>query len=87
MNIKFQNGFTPLHIAAQEGQVEIVKLLIEHPDCDINARSESGKTALDVACSPEIREILLPLYAKQAKSASASEPVKKSKGKRKSKSI
>lgn len=38
----------PLHEAAREGHLEIVKLLIEH-GADINTRDTDGKTPRDLA--------------------------------------
>ena len=34
----FQNGFTPLHLASQEGHTDIVSLLLEK-DANVNARA------------------------------------------------
>ena len=41
-------GTTPLMMAAQEGYVEAVLLLLEHGD-DVNAKNEGGETALTLA--------------------------------------
>ncbi|CAH0546749.1 unnamed protein product [Brassicogethes aeneus] len=38
-------GYTPLHIAAQFGQVDVFKLLVEVYKADIHIRDYSGKTA------------------------------------------
>ena len=39
---------TPLHLAASQGQKEVVELLIEK-GADVNAKLEGGRTPLDVA--------------------------------------
>jgi ankyrin repeat protein len=41
-------GHAPLHLAAKDGQLGVVKLLIEG-GADVNLRSAEGKTALDLA--------------------------------------
>ena len=50
-SIKSKKKSTPLHFAARRGNDEIVKVLLEHPKVNVNARDSSGKTALHVACS------------------------------------
>jgi len=43
-----EGGFTPLHGASAEGNVEMVQLLLAH-GADPNARSDTGKTPADLA--------------------------------------
>jgi ankyrin repeat protein len=38
----FQNGFTPLHLASQEGHTDVVSLLLEK-DANVNARAHVRK--------------------------------------------
>ncbi|KAL9595176.1 MAG: hypothetical protein Q9219_006599 [cf. Caloplaca sp. 3 TL-2023] len=44
-------GFTPLHRAADTGNLDAVKLLLEYDKTSINAMDKQGKTALWYACS------------------------------------
>ncbi|KAF8029140.1 hypothetical protein BT93_E1729 [Corymbia citriodora subsp. variegata] len=46
LNWKDQDGNTALHIAASEGQLEIIKLLIGYTP--VNAKNLEGKTALEI---------------------------------------
>lgn len=43
----FQNGFTPLHLAAQEGHTDIVSLLMEK-DANVNARAHVSFFSFDL---------------------------------------
>ena len=42
------NGYTPLHRAAQRGCIDVFGLLLER-GADTHARTKAGKTALDLA--------------------------------------
>ncbi|RYZ94186.1 MAG: ankyrin repeat domain-containing protein, partial [Sphingobacteriaceae bacterium] len=48
VNIKQQAGVTPLHSAAQNGNVELLILLLEH-GAEVNTRMEGGKLPADLA--------------------------------------
>ncbi|CAN9362528.1 unnamed protein product [Alternaria alternata] len=67
VNIKDTSGFdnpnkqTPLHLATDRGLKEIVKLLLSHPDIDVNPRDENGETPLHTAARKDRIEILVPL--------------------------
>ena len=41
---------TPLHFACKYGYVEIVKLLLNHPEIDKSGKNSSGLTAREVIC-------------------------------------
>jgi len=47
-NVREQNGFTALHVAAQNNDVEIIHLLLLG-GADLTLKSTSGKTAMDIA--------------------------------------
>ena len=49
VNASDENGWTPLHIAAREGNVEIVRLLLAQPDLDVNAMNKWKSTPLMIA--------------------------------------
>ena len=38
-------GFTPLHLASQEGHMDMVKLLLKH-NADCNAQAKNGLAAI-----------------------------------------
>tara|TARA_R110002050_G_scaffold18127_1_gene53002 strand:- start:260 stop:712 length:453 start_codon:yes stop_codon:yes gene_type:complete len=40
---------TPLHVACSENQPSIIKLLLSHPDIDVNVTTSSGTTPLMLA--------------------------------------
>ena len=46
---KRKRNETPLHVATERGNIEIVKLLIEH-DADVNAQDSNGWSPLYIAC-------------------------------------
>eukprot|EP00906_Rhabdomonas_costata_P003302 RCo005047 len=46
---KGRAGQTPLHFAAQQGWVDVVKLLLQHPRTDVGIADAAGHTACDVA--------------------------------------
>ena len=43
-----ESGFTPLHEAALNGDIEFARLLLEH-GADVNAKMKDGKTPLTFA--------------------------------------
>ena len=60
-------GKNLLHIAAREGELKIVKYLIEDKNFDVNAKTPSDLTAYDLAtnCEDEIRRKELLQYLKE----------------------
>ncbi len=60
INVTQQAGFTPLHAAAQLGDIELIILLLEH-EAEVDKRMEGGKLPADLARErgfDEIAEIL-----------------------------
>ena len=57
-NLKDSNGWTALHYAAQIGDLESVKILIEKSKADINAFSNNGRTALHLAAKENKKNVV-----------------------------
>lgn len=58
----FNNGWTALHVAASAGHEAVVKILLSHPETEIEARIDHGETALDLAVINErsaVSELLI----------------------------
>jgi len=63
--IVMQNGFTPVHLAAQESHSEMVALLLEH-SADVNAHAKNGLTPMHLAAQEDgvpTAEILVQYHA------------------------
>lgn len=58
------NGNTPLHVAALNGYVDIVRFLLEQPGLDTTHTNNEGKTALDLAREKGFAEIVQLLESK-----------------------
>lgn len=54
INARDKDGNTPLHIASMLSRASVVKLLLDQKDIDETITNYQGKTALDMAKSPEI---------------------------------
>lgn len=48
MNLKEEDGFTSLHLAAENGYGKIVEILIQHK-ADVNVTDKTGLTPLQLA--------------------------------------
>jgi ankyrin repeat protein len=48
---------TALMYAAANGRVEVIRLLLEHPEIDVN-RQKNGETAPDVAKGREAKKLI-----------------------------
>ncbi|GIX73232.1 ANK_REP_REGION domain-containing protein [Caerostris extrusa] len=59
---------TPLHIAAENGHLDIARILLEH-DADILAKDSSGLTAMDLAEKTEHPHVMELLKTTASKSA------------------
>jgi ankyrin repeat protein len=49
INASDENGWTALHIAARNGNIEIIRLLLSQPDLDVNAKNKWQSTPLMIA--------------------------------------
>ena len=50
-----QDGYPPLHGAAQNGQLEVVRLLLRH-GADKELKTNYGKKPVDIVCNLRINE-------------------------------
>ena len=53
LNIKDINDQTPLHMAAQNGCTDTVKLLVEQQGVELELRDKEGRTPIDLALSSQ----------------------------------
>ncbi|MCY4153407.1 MAG: ankyrin repeat domain-containing protein [Aestuariivita sp.] len=58
VNAADADGWTPLHIAVHEQNREITRLLLEHPETDVNARNRWRSTPLMLAAGSGNLEIV-----------------------------
>lgn len=65
VNIRDCEGATPLHLAAEFGCLEMIKLLL-NKGADVNAQDADGYTALHISCSKKNLDILKFLIYKGA---------------------
>lgn len=49
MNVRYEDGQTPIHLAAKTGNLEIANLLAEN-GADVNVESAEGYSPLFIAC-------------------------------------
>jgi ankyrin repeat protein len=59
-NVRENSGYTPLHIAAQNGDVDIIRALLFN-GADLQAIGEDGKKPLDMAIERDHKEAILLL--------------------------
>jgi ankyrin repeat protein len=64
-NTVFEDGSTPLHIAAGNGAIQMMMLLMRH-DADVNIRDSKGRTPLMVAIGEGVVESVSLLIKKDA---------------------
>ncbi|KAL8178552.1 UNVERIFIED_CONTAM: KN motif and ankyrin repeat domain-containing protein 4 [Gekko kuhli] len=61
VNLQDDSGLSPLMVACQYGNIEIVKLLLFHPSCNTELTDKAGNSALSIALKSahvEIAEFL-----------------------------
>merc|ERR1712102_241114 len=59
INIQDSRGHTALHWASFNNKISVAKVLCQHPSLHIDATDESGSTALHVAGSDEMADLLV----------------------------
>ncbi|KDO18723.1 hypothetical protein SPRG_15513 [Saprolegnia parasitica CBS 223.65] len=65
IDIPDANGATALFCACELGNIEFVRALVEHTDCDINAADNDGNTPLHAACWHGFTDVVSYLLAQQ----------------------
>jgi ankyrin repeat protein len=58
-NAQNEHGQTPLHIAAQEGKYECIRILLTAANIDRTRTNLAGKTPADIAKNNEIKKLLV----------------------------
>ncbi|XP_060058243.1 transient receptor potential cation channel subfamily A member 1 [Erinaceus europaeus] len=70
-NLRNRSMMAPLHIAVQNFNNEVMKVLTEHSNTNLNLEGENGNTAVIIACSKDNSEALQILLNKGAKPCKA----------------
>ena len=70
LNSKNSKGITPLHLASEFGQSEVVKILLESNVC-LTLKNKNGKTALEIAKENNQKKIYRMIYEKIVESMSS----------------
>ena len=50
---------TPLHIAVEEGHIDVAVCLMEHGMADLNARTRYGQRPMDFARNEDMKEVIV----------------------------
>ena len=66
VNLTLNDGTSPLCAAANQGNVEVVRLLLQAPAIQVNKAARNGVTALGIASTRGYKEIVRLLLDKQA---------------------
>jgi ankyrin repeat protein len=69
VNEQDQHGNTPLHIATQNGHLDIVQFLVEQAGIQVNAQNKKGLTSLHMAIQYGYKELAACLQTHGAKAA------------------
>ena len=66
VNLTLNDGTSPLCAAANQGNIEVVRLLLQAPAIQVNKAARNGVTALGIASTRGYKEIVRLLLEKQA---------------------
>src|SRR3569833_3767748 len=58
INARDKDGNTPLHVAAQQGRTQVVRLLLDQKDINDSIANSHGRLPIDLARNPEIFQLL-----------------------------
>jgi len=72
INIRFDNGYTPLMIASLNDRIDIVKFLIKF-GVDVNEKNNDGETALDMATQINSKQLVELFIEHKSKDSSISQ--------------
>ncbi|CAF0880180.1 unnamed protein product [Adineta ricciae] len=64
VNLQDTDGSTALICAVEREFLNIVKLILTRPECDVNIADNEGQTAVTIATNKNRKDILVALYAK-----------------------
>ena len=59
INAESNDGVRPIHLAADEGDIEIVYHLVVDCGCDVAAKDKSGRNPVDYSTRDDITEFLI----------------------------
>lgn len=79
LNLKHENGFTPLHFAVQEATLDFVRFLIDSGS-EVNARNTNNATPLHIAAQEGHLHIIQELFTNNSNTNPIEINIKTSKG-------
>ena len=62
VNRQDEAGNTPLHMACQNGNIHMVRYLVEERKCDVNVANNKGELPLHLVCNNNTGELFLDLH-------------------------
>jgi|EP00670_Eutreptiella_braarudii_P019923 ankyrin repeat protein len=65
INVRDENGDAPIHVALRKEQKEIVRALLQNPQCDVNAQDHDSNTPLHYVLRTKQHDLIDLLWQKQ----------------------